>query len=85
MYMCVCVCVCVCGDSLQRKSDMCWITRDIEDGWLFRVGKLAQRRHQHKHTAINPETLNMEESTEGALDFNTASHKKDTSEVKLTC
>lgn len=29
----VCVCTCVFGDSLQRKLDMCWITRAIRK-WL---------------------------------------------------
>ena len=45
---CVCVCV-VCCDSLQRKLDMCWITRDLEDGWLVEVGAMTSSTQTHGH------------------------------------
>lgn len=38
VFVCVCMCLRVCCDSLQRKLDMCWITRDIEDIWMAEFG-----------------------------------------------
>lgn len=46
VYVCVCV---VCCDSLQRKLDMCWITRDLEDGWLVEVGAMTSSTQTHGH------------------------------------
>lgn len=53
-------------------------------GWSsLEVGARTSSTQTHSHQI--PFILNIEGSTEGALDFNTASPMKDTLEVKLTC
>lgn len=64
--VCVCInafaCACVCWDSLQRKLGMCWITQDMEDGWLVNSGGWTDgviNTHTHTHTHQNHKIINI--------------------------
>lgn len=87
--MCVwqwlCVCVCLRWDSLQRKLDMCRITRDTDDRWLVWVWRLRQWCHQHKPMALKPAKNEIFKGTEGAFDFTTGTPVKDSSKVRAVC